>query len=173
MKIKLKKKAVAPTFITDTLNFQTPDWCCKQMISLLHGENIDEVLEPTPGRGNLVKVLQETGYVVTSPLDFDDVVQRQYDAIVMNPPFSPMKKGYEILYACMELSNRIVTLMPWLTLINSERRTDKLVKFGMASVTHLPRSTFPGSRVQACIINLKKGYDGVTAFNFIERPKKT
>ena len=82
----------------------------------------------------------------------------------MNPPFTPMQLGYDILYEVMNLSDNIVALMPWLTLINSEKRTKLLMEFGMKSVTHLPRSIFKGARVQTCIINLKKGFRGDTIF---------
>jgi hypothetical protein len=82
----------------------------------------------------------------------------------MNPPFTPMKLGYKILYRCMELSNNIVALMPWLTIINGQKRTEDIMNFGLKSITHLPRKTFNGARVQTCILELHKGYQGVTQF---------
>ena len=82
------------------------------------------------------------------------------------PPFSPMKEGYEILNVCMEMSNTIIALMPWLTIINSERRTKKILDFGLHSVTHLPRTAFPGSRVQTCILDMQRGVSGDTKLLF-------
>lgn len=91
----------------------------------------------------------------------------------MNPPFTPMKTGYEILYRCMEMSNNIIALMPWLTLINSEKRTAKIFEYGLISVTHLPRNVFPGSRVQTCILQMQKFYNKETRFHlFINKSRK-
>ena len=87
----------------------------------------------------------------------------------MNPPFTPMKKGYEILYKCMEMSDNIVALMPWLTLINGEKRTSDIMNFGLVSITHLPRTIFKGSRVQTCIIFLQKEYKDETEFKMYKR----
>jgi len=140
-------------------NFQTPIWVCKYMASLIPS-NIISILEPTPGIGNIVSVLQD--YEVTAPEDFYLMKKNKFDAIVMNPPFTPMKKGYEILYSCMEMSDIIIALMPWLTIINSVKRAVDLIEFGLKSVTHLPRNVFPGTRVQTCIIELNKNFNEKT-----------
>ena len=146
-------------------NFQTPDFCVKYMCSLIP-ENIKTVLEPTPGIGNIVKEL-EKNYTVTAPIDFWDV-DGKFDAIVMNPPFSPMLVGYKILYKCMEMSDNIIALLPWLVMINSEKRTKDVIDFGLKSITHLPRNTFPGARVQCCILEMNKGFNGETIFKTID-----
>ena len=146
-------------------DFQTPEWICKYMVSLLP-VRVNTVLEPTPGIGNIVKELKENWYEVTAPDDFYNVTGR-FDAIVMNPPFTPMKTGYDFLYKCMDMSNNIIALMPWLTLINSQKRTADLKRFGLKTVTHLPRSVFPGSRVQCCILELNAGYKGNIEFKIL------
>jgi type I restriction-modification system DNA methylase subunit len=148
-------------------NFQTPLWAVKYMISLVPA-GVHSVLEPTPGLGNIVREL-ENQYQVTAPSDFWDVSDR-FDAIVMNPPFTPMKMGYEILYKCMEMSDNIIALMPWLVMINSEKRTKDIMNFGLKSITHLPRKTFAGARVQCCVLAMSKGWNGITKFKTIEVP---
>lgn len=50
-------------------HFQTPPHICKYMASFLP-KNAGLILEPTPGKGNLVKVLKQYGKVV-APKDFD------------------------------------------------------------------------------------------------------
>src|SRR6056300_890354 len=105
----------------NNIDFQTPEWCCEYMVSLIPELSIT-VLEPTPGAGNLVDALNKNNFNVTAPVDFWAVTGR-YDAVVMNPPFSPMQQGYDILYSVMDMTDNIIALMPWLTLINSERRT--------------------------------------------------
>lgn len=147
-----------------TNDFQTPDWVCQYMVSLIP-EGVVSILEPTPGKGNLVKAL--AGYHITTPSDFSSLLPLWWDCVVMNPPFSPMKIGYDILYRCMEMTNIIIALMPWLVLINSKKRTDDIVKWGLYGVTHLPRHAFPGARVQCCILEMRYGYDGSIALKFL------
>ena len=146
-------------------DFQTQERECNLMVSMLpHG--ISQVLEPTPGEGNLVRALQAEGYQVVAPNNFWDVSGR-YEAVVMNPPFTPMKTGYEILYQVMQMSDIVIALMPWLTIINSNKRTSDIKAFGLKSVTHLPRNAFPGSRVQTCVLNMCKGFVGDTSLRLL------
>ena len=151
------------------MDFQTPDWCCKDMADMVPS-GCRSVLEPTPGEGNLVGALRELSLEVTAPKEFWEVDGR-FDCIVMNPPFTPMSEGYKILYRCMEMSDVIIALMPWLSLINSERRTSAIADFGLVKVIHLPRRTFYGSRVQCCIMHMSKGYSGSTELMFASCPK--
>jgi hypothetical protein len=148
-------------------NFQTPEGVCRYMASFLP-KNAGLILEPTPGRGNLVKVLEQYGEVF-SPNNFYEMTENRFDWIVMNPPFTPMKEGYNILYKCMDMSDNIIALMPYLTIINGEKRTNDIMKWGLKSITHLPRSTFKGSRVQTCILEMKRGYDGDTIFKILPK----
>ena len=157
-------------------NFQTPFFVCEYMVSLIKDEpEIKTVLEPTPGKGNLALVLKKNQYCVflphPNPYNFWSFIQENHkyyvDVIVMNPPATPMKKAYDIFYKCVEHTNRIIALMPWLTIINSQKRTKDIMDFGLISVTHLPRSTFPGSRIQTCILNMKRGYKDKTEFKVV------
>ena len=50
-------------------NFQTPEKICQYMASMLP-ENAGTILEPTPGKGNLVRELEKRGEV-TAPEDFN------------------------------------------------------------------------------------------------------
>ena len=150
-------------------NFQTPQYICEYMSSFLP-ENAGNILEPTPGKGNLVNSLLKKGNVV-APDNFNDVDGENFDWIVMNPPFTPMKQGYDILYKCMEMSDNIIALMPYLTIINGERRTNDIINWGLKSITHLPRSVFKGSRVQTCILEMQKGYKGDTVFKLLPNKK--
>jgi type I restriction-modification system DNA methylase subunit len=147
-------------------DFQTPSYVCQFMVSLLPA-NVSIILEPTPGKGNLVRAL--AGYRVTAPANFW-MVSGRFDAVIMNPPFTPMEQGYRILYAVMEMSDVVIALMPWLTLINSKRRTKDIKTFGLKDVIHLPRDVFSGSRVQTCILNMRKGYAGKTSLRFLSMP---
>jgi hypothetical protein len=149
-------------------NFQTPENICNYMASFLPF-NAGKILEPTPGKGNLVNILKKYGDVITPNNDFYNLNYEWFDWIVMNPPFSPMSEGYKILYKCMEMSDNIIALMPYLTIINGEKRTEDIMKFGLKSITHLPRSVFKGSRVQTCILEMKRGYNDKTIFKLLPK----
>ena len=146
-------------------NFQTPIFICEYMSSFLP-ENAGTILEPTAGKGNLVKSLTKYGDVF-APDDFNLMEKQKFDWVVMNPPFTPMKQGYDILYSCMDMSDNIIALMPYLCIINGEKRTNDIMNFGLKSITHLPRSVFKGSRVQTCILEMKRGYVGDTIFKLL------
>lgn len=148
------------------LDFQTPENVCEYMAGFLP-QNAGSILEPTAGMGNLVRACSLYGDV-TAPEDFFKMEKSRFDWIVMNPPFTPMAVGYKILYECMEMSDNIIALMPWLTMINGAKRTKDIMDFGLVSITHLPRKVFDGSRVQTCILEMCKGYTGKTEFkNFV------
>jgi type I restriction-modification system DNA methylase subunit len=164
---------------TSAGEFQTPPEVCRYMVSLLP-PGCQTILEPTPGKGNIVRYLSD--YQVTAPADYFllDKTNR-FDGVVMNPPFSTgsaildnapakyhnekgMKLGYRILNDCMQMSDTIIALMPWFTLTDSDVRLRFLHKFGLRSVTALPRKTFEYSRIQTCILELNKGFTGKTMF---------
>jgi hypothetical protein len=149
------------------MDFQTQLWVCNLMKDMVPKE-YKTVLEPTPGEGNLVKALESNGFIVTAPKDFWEI-SGFYDAVIMNPPFTPMALGYKILYSTMEMTNHVIALLPWLTIINSERRTKDILDYGLKSITHLPRNAFPGSRVQTCILDMPKGYKGGCEIKFASK----
>jgi len=160
--------------------FQTPPEVCRYMASLIPDISLT-VLEPTPGLGNLAKACCDRGKIVTAPEDYflrDKTAK--YDIVVTNPPFSSkylitdnmpptftdrgMNAGYRILFECMQHSDQIIALMPWFTLSDSDVRLRFLKKYGIKSITSLPRKTFEYARIQTCIIHLQKGYTGTTEF---------
>lgn len=164
-------------------DFQTPPEVCRYMASLI-GE-ARTVLEPTKGKGNLVKAIQDYGYHVTAPDDYFLLGKDLYfDAVCMNPPFSlpsliidnapssfkdkGMKVGYRILTECMERTNKVIALMPWFTISDSDVRLRYLKKYGLVSLTALPRKTFEYARIQTVIIELRKNYTGPTEFKVFE-----
>jgi hypothetical protein len=152
--------------------FQTLNPVCDYMVSLIQG-NPQTMLEPTPGAGNLVKALKNRypDSVISAPQQFWDFANEEmvFDAVVMNPPFTPMIEAMWYLEKCMCLTDQIICLLPWLLLINSSKRFEEIKKWGLVSITHLPRKAFPNSRVQCCILYLRKGWPQDTIiklFNF-------
>ena len=144
--------------------FQTPEAVANYMASLLPF-GCKTILEPTPGLGNLVKAAKPYCKNIIAPNRFEDIEKdSRFDAVIMNPPFTPMAQGYEFLFNVMPMSDNVIALLPWLVIINSEKRLKAIQDFGLVSITNLPRKTFPGTRIQCCILVLQKGYLGVTTF---------
>jgi type I restriction-modification system DNA methylase subunit len=162
-------------------DFQTPPIICKYMVSLIPS-GVVSVLEPTPGMGNIVKEL--SGYQVTAPVDYFLLGKERFDCVVMNPPFSSkftilnnapeyfiksgMKMGYQLLTACLNRSDNVIALMPWFTISDSDVRLRSLKRFGLKSVTALPRKTFEFARIQTVVLELQKGYQGETLFKVFD-----
>jgi len=146
-----------------SVEFQTPKVVADYMASFIP-DNCGTILEPTPGIGNLVRAVRNKGLVI-APMNFEDIPDgARYQWAIMNPPFTPMAEGYRYLKEVMKMSDNIIALLPWFILINSERRINDIIEFGLVSVTHLPRKTFPGCRIQVCVLEMRKGFKEGTAF---------
>jgi hypothetical protein len=140
------------------MDFQTPPIVCNYMVSLMPFGWCGTILEPHPGSGNLVKVLNPKGTVITYERFENIPAHSWYDWIVMNPPFTPMKEGYRYLLECMNMTDNLIVLLPWLVIINSDIRLKEMMHFGLVSITCLPRKAFPRSRIQTCIVKMERGY---------------
>lgn len=166
------------------IDFQTPPDVCKYMVSMMPSWT-KTVLEPTPGEGNIVAALRKMGngtahgYRITAPDDYFKLDPSiSFDCVVMNPPFSSktafgvpdgfekhgMRLGYHILEECMQKSDNVIALMPWFTITDSDVRLRAIKKFGLMSITALPRKTFQYSRIQTCIFQMKRGWEKETIF---------
>lgn len=159
--------------------FQTPPVVAEYMKSLIP-EGVVSVLEPTPGDGNILNLLDE--YQVTAPANFFTLDPRRFDCIIMNPPFSMkyafgvpedlnmdgMRLGYHILLQCMKMSDCVIALMPLFTISDSDVRLRYLKQFGIKSITILPRKTFKYVRIQTAVFELVKGWDKPTVFEAFE-----
>lgn len=144
------------------------------------------VYEPCSGSGNLSAAAASAGCnVIESENFFATDFNKRYDAIIMNPPFSArhmhgvpddmrekgMRAGYWVLNKCMYMSNHVIALMPWFILLDSDVRLRKLMKFGLKSVTALPRKTFNYARIQTCVLELHRGYKGKTEYKVFDSYK--
>ena len=168
-------------YISNDESFQTPPEVCEYMCSMIPKEAIT-ILEPTRGKGNLLKAIDkmtDIPLLIQAPANFFDTDKNlRYDAIVMNPPFSSkyafgvpdnvkekgMRLGYYILTECMKRSDHVIALMPWFTISDSDVRLRFLKEYGFKSITALPRKTFKYARIQTCIFELEKGFNGDTIF---------
>lgn len=163
-------------------DFQTPPDVCDYMVSLLPA-GVKNLLEPTPGIGNLVRAAEDRGYNVIGPTNYwilDKTLR--FEAIIGNLPFSSrtfwgcpkelegtgMIVSYQQLTVLMGMSDNLILLMPWFTISDSDVRLRNLKRFGLISVTALPRKTFQYSRIQTVILQLQKGYTGPSEFKVYE-----
>ncbi len=146
------------------------------------------LLEPTKGAGNLSNAMRlelknnNIKYTLHEPTDFFQLTRKEFDCVVLNPPFSEksafgvpgdlelkgMRLGYYILTECMKMSDNVIALMPWFTLSDSDVRMRFFKNWGMKSLTALPRKTFQYARIQTVIIELQKGWDKETIFKTFE-----
>lgn len=161
-------------------DFQTPVPVCNYMASLIP-DGVRSVLEPTAGLGNLLRAIPAQ-YEVTAPADFFQLAFQRFDCILTNPPFSSryafgvpvelnkygMRLGYYILTECMKMSDNVIALMPWFTISDSDVRLRALYRFGLISVTALPRKTFQYARIQTVVLQLQKGFAGDTIFKVFD-----
>ncbi len=163
------------------MEFQTPRPIARYMQSLIP-IGVNTLLEPTPGSGNLIHGLNGK-YEITAPIDFFLIDRKRYDCVIMNPPFTSneailsnapagVKKltgsrfSNWFLYEMLEWSDSVIALMPWYVIINSAKRTQKLIDFGLVSITSIGRPWF-NTRVQTCILQLKRGSNKTTAFKLM------
>lgn len=163
-------------------SFQTPAFVGRYMVSLIP-PGVKTILEPTPGKGQIVELLTDDirNFKVTAPDDYFLLDKsKKFDCVIMNPPFSSkyanfknaaeqyqkggMSVGYQILHDCLELSDSIIALMPWFVMLDSDVRMRHLKKFGIKSLTTLPRKTFDYARIQTVVIELKKNWKKPTVF---------
>ena len=154
---------------TENNDFQTPEWVCNFMVSLV-GCYPDTILEPTPGNGNIITAIVKEfpgATILHGHDDFMNMEPVKVDVVIANPPFTPMAKGYEMLDRFFEFSGHVIALMPWMTVINSEKRLQRLKEHGLCEIIHLPRSVFKGSRVQTCILVFLDGWEGPITFHDI------
>lgn len=171
-------------------DFQTPPPVAEYMATLLYSNVKPKygrlILEPTPGEGNLVKALKDRGYDIYRPKDYflrNKDYDDEFDAVVMNPPFNAkyaildhapenygggMRFGYKMLTECMEMAPIVIALMPWFTISDSDIRLRALKKYGLKSLTALPRKTFQYARIQTVVIELVKDYKADTKFHMFE-----
>lgn len=163
------------SFNKKTLNlFETPDELAKRMVELAGIENNESCLEPSAGRGailkhmvgksnqidaieyselnrGLLKTRVPSGYTLIHPFDNDFLhCTRKYRKIIANPPFSRNRdiKHIRHMYDCLFNGGRIVTLSSrhWqLSTFSAEREFDSFIKSVNASIEVLPSGTFKQS----------------------------
>jgi hypothetical protein len=86
------------------------------------------------------------------------------------PPLTPMIPIFETLEALMlnPVAKHVVAVVPWQAITNSAKRTKEIIDWGLFQLIHLPRRAFPGTSVQACVLDMWKHHAGNSTFWFME-----
>lgn len=145
---------------------QTPIEVAEAIVK--HFQPIGTILEPCKGDGNFLSVLPiGTAWCeILEGKDFFDV-EKHYDWIITNPPFSKMRK---FMQKAMEVADNIV----FLTSINhlwlkARIRDIKEAGFGIKEIVLCDTpSTFPQSGFQIGCFHLKRNWNGNIKFNTLE-----
>lgn len=66
------------------------------------------------------------------------------------------------------MSDHVIALVPWFTISDSDVRLRSLKRWGLKSVTALPRKTFEYVRIQTVVLELEKGFKGETIFKVLD-----
>ncbi|MDO9463786.1 MAG: SAM-dependent methyltransferase [bacterium] len=159
--------------------FETPDELAKKLVDMANIQPGETVLEPSAGRGAIVKhinkgascdcielnlkdriYLREEGYYVVGE-DFLQCQQR-YDVIIANPPFSFQSDISHITHM-IELANRCVVSIAsssvmWRTNKKSVEFRELVAKSG-GTIKTLPEGSFKesGTNVNTCVVHIEKG----------------
>ncbi|MGM9763371.1 MAG: hypothetical protein ACI3ZQ_05065 [Candidatus Cryptobacteroides sp.] len=160
--------------------YPTPDNLAKQVVSMAGIQDGDVCLEPSAGRGNIAKYMPGCDCVELNPdnrkylqdngfnLIHDDFLtfapKKEYDIIVMNPPFT---KGQDIAHVSKAIDlakKRVVAIVSATATMGSDKAhtafLNLLSKFPH-SITELPKGAFKesGTMVNTVIIVIDKTFE--------------
>ncbi|MCM1166422.1 MAG: hypothetical protein NC299_13330 [Lachnospiraceae bacterium] len=161
--------------------FPTPDELARQLVEeaeICFGE---ACLEPSAGRGNIAKFmsdcdcielnpdnrkfLTENGFNVIAEDFMTFEPQRDYDVIVMNPPFCRQQDIAHVTKAISIAKRCVIAVMSASVMWRTDKRTTEfraLVESFGGAVEQLPEKAFKGSgtMVNTCKVAVRKDGDG-------------
>jgi len=155
--------------------FETPEEIAKQMVKLAEIKDSDIVLEPSAGHGAIAKFLPKRSTLIELDidknfklselgfnalcLDFLTYTDKQFDKIVMNPPFTGGQDVQHILhaYSLLKKGGRIVSIVPSMTTEKTTKKYKELQSL-ITEVIDLPDCSFKesGTKVNTKIILIIK-----------------
>ena len=163
--------------------YPTPERVIQSMLHYLHGSGL-KVLEPSAGTGNITKILLEEGHTVEAVEVDPGRVQRlkaiqhgsltvyhqnflkmtpkrEFDAVVMNPPFYGTHYMEHVEHAYRFLKDRgtLVSVLPYSVRTGTTKKHiafRKWVKQNHGRYVDLPSESFAesGTRVNTTILNM-------------------
>lgn len=157
--------------------FPTPDALAKEIVEIAGIVDGDVCLEPSAGHGNIAKYMSGCDVIELNPdnrkylaengfnLVHDDFMtfepQKEYDVIVMNPPFCKQQDIKHVTKAIHLAKKCVVAIMSaspmWRTDKASEEFRSLVKSFG-GTLEELPEGAFKesGTNVKTCLVVVRK-----------------
>lgn len=172
---------------SDMGQFDTPMALAREIVGMVDLTNIDLILEPSAGIGNMVQVIRETvpgAHVFACEIDparaailkrnFDvrvktgdflqlDPAKYKFDAIIMNPPFARQADIDHVLHAYRMLRPKgtLVSIMSAGVTFRTNRKTEEFKKFfgDRMTIDELPTGSFKasGTPVNTVVVKIEGG----------------
>lgn len=162
--------------------FETPPVLARKMVAMAEFKETDNVLEPSAGMGAIAKeiktgtlfcnelnpemagiLVNKLGFTVSCADFINMTAPRNYNKIIMNPPFSKQKDVDHILHAHSLLSGRgilvsIVSESPFFRVNKKSAEFRKFLNDNNAEIIKNPEGTFKisGTMVNTRIIKIIK-----------------
>lgn len=154
--------------------FETPDELAEQLVEMADIRDGETVLEPSAGRGQIAKYINEkhscdcielndsnrkylleNGFYLVGD-DFLKCTQR-YDVIIANPPFSRQQDIDHVLHMIKLANRRVVSVMSSAVLFRDNKKTvafREIVSNIGGTMKKLPEKTFSksGTNVNVCVL---------------------
>lgn len=162
--------------------FETPEDVAKIIVTVANIYDHMRVLEPSAGRGAILKELPKCVEAVAVEADKDNCAHmrdmgfnpictdflayhtdRPYDRIVMNPPFSKEQVVHHVLHAweLLKVGGRLVSVAPENILegrSKAKRRLREIADLNGGKTISMPENSFKksGTGVRTCLLILDK-----------------
>ncbi len=157
--------------------FPTPDELAAETVRLANITPDDVCLEPSAGRGALAKYmpgcdcielnpknrefLKEQGFILVHDDFMTFAPDKQYNVIVMNPPFTKQQDIIHVTKAINMATRCVVAIMSASVLFRTDKRTAEfcgLVRSYGGTIEPLPESSFKesGTLVNTCRVVVNK-----------------
>lgn len=157
--------------------FPTPDALAKEIVEKAGIVDGDVCLEPSAGHGNIAKYMPGCDVIELNPdnrkylvengfiLVHDDFMtfepQKDYDVIVMNPPFCKQQDIKHVTKAIQIAKKCVVAIMSASPMWRSDKASEEfrlLVKSFGGTLEELPEGAFKesGTNVKTCLVVVRK-----------------
>lgn len=157
--------------------FPTPDALAKEIVERAGIDEGDICLEPSAGHGNIAKYMPGCDVIELNPdnrkyltengfnLIHDDFMtfepQKDYDVIVMNPPFCKQQDIKHVTKAIQIAKKCVVAIMSASPMWRTDKASEEfraLVDSYRGSIEELPEGAFKesGTNVKTCLVVVRK-----------------
>lgn len=158
--------------------FPTPEALAEQLVEEAEIRGGEACLEPSAGRGNIAKFMPGCDCIELNPENREFLIEngfnviaedfmtfdsaKNYDVIVMNPPFSKQQDIAHVTKAISIAKRCVIAVMSASVLFRTDNRTTDFrafVEFFGGTIEPLPEKAFKesGTMVNTCKVVVRKG----------------